>query len=451
MGVKKVGKYEIGKTIGEGTFGKVKSAINTETGEQVALKVLDKSAIQKQNMGPQIKKEISIMKMVSHPHVVRLIEVLASRTKIFIVLEMVTGGELFDKIVAEGRFSEDKARFYFRQLLAGVEYCHARGVCHRDLKPENLLLDENGNLKISDFGLSALYSGGTDEGMKLLHTTCGTPNYVAPEVLADQGYDGRKADLWSCGVVLYVLLAGFLPFDENSMSALFKKIQAADFSYPRWFSQEVRGLLDRIMTVDVNKRLTIPQMKEDPWITLNGTLAWPEVDPHGSGGGGGGGGGGQPSEAQLRDAVAEGAPVEDDGRGAEREPKARLNAFDILSQSGGLGLDKIFSTPQEREIKRAHQFTASASPRDVIDRMAAVFQEMECELRVFASSLKIKAALMTPKGMIGVVVQVYVLTDDLSMFEVRRGKGDILEYHKFYRELVDRRLGDLVNRPPQGA
>mmetsp|Transcript_7322 Transcript_7322/g.11620 ORF Transcript_7322/g.11620 Transcript_7322/m.11620 type:complete len:370 (+) Transcript_7322:150-1259(+) len=290
MGVKKVGKYEIGKTIGEGTFGKVKSAINTETGEQVALKVLDKSAIQKQNMGPQIKKEISIMKMVSHPHVVRLIEVLASRTKIFIVLEMVTGGELFDKIVAEGRFSEDKARFYFRQLLAGVEYCHARGVCHRDLKPENLLLDENGNLKISDFGLSALYSGGTDEGMKLLHTTCGTPNYVAPEVLADQGYDGRKADLWSCGVILYVLLAGFLPFDENSMSALFKKIQAADFSYPRWFSQEVRGLLDRIMTVDVNKRLTIPQMKEDPWITLNGTLAWPEVDPHGSGGGGGGGG-----------------------------------------------------------------------------------------------------------------------------------------------------------------
>mmetsp|Transcript_26144 Transcript_26144/g.42630 ORF Transcript_26144/g.42630 Transcript_26144/m.42630 type:complete len:367 (+) Transcript_26144:159-1259(+) len=289
MGVKKVGKYEIGKTIGEGTFGKVKSAINTETGEQVALKVLDKSAIQKQNMGPQIKKEISIMKMVSHPHVVRLIEVLASRTKIFIVLEMVTGGELFDKIVAEGRFSEDKARFYFRQLLAGVEYCHARGVCHRDLKPENLLLDENGNLKISDFGLSALYSGGTDEGMKLLHTTCGTPNYVAPEVLADQGYDGRKADLWSCGVILYVLLAGFLPFDENSMSALFKKIQAADFSYPRWFSQEVRGLLDRIMTVDVNKRLTIPQMKEDPWITLNGTLAWPEVDPHGSGGGGGGG------------------------------------------------------------------------------------------------------------------------------------------------------------------
>jgi len=439
MGVKRVGKYEIGKTIGEGTFGKVKAATNTETGEQVALKVLDKAAIQKQNMGPQIKKEISIMKMVSYPNVVKLIEVLASRTKIFIVLEMVTGGELFDKIVAEGRFSEDKARFYFRQLLAGVDYCHRNGVCHRDLKPENLLLDDQGNLKISDFGLSALYSGGTDEGMKLLHTTCGTPNYVAPEVLADQGYDGRMADVWSCGVILYVLLAGFLPFDESSMNALFKKIQAADYSYPRWFSPEVRSLLDKILVVDVATRLTIAQIKEDPWVTANGTLTFPHVIETNNN---------TPTEVDLDNAVKESAEEQDSGKAKpeEREPKARLNAFEIISQSGGLGLDKIFITPQEREVKRAHQFTSNYPPRDIIDRMATIFQEMECELRVFASSLKIKAALMTPKGMIGVVVQIYVISDSLSIFEIRRGKGDILEYHKFYKELVDNRLGDLINR-----
>ncbi|KDO29939.1 serine/threonine protein kinase [Saprolegnia parasitica CBS 223.65] len=227
--VKKVGKYEIGKTLGEGTFGKVKYAVNTETDERVAIKVLDKDKIQKQNMGAQIKKEISIMKMVRHRHVVVLKEVLASRTKIFIVLELITGGELFDKIVSEGRFNEETARFYFHQLVNGVEYCHSQGVCHRDLKPENLLLDENGDLKISDFGLSALYEGGGDgtDGSRasLLHTTCGTPNYVAPEVLADKGYDGRAADVWSIGVILYVLLAGFLPFDEPTMSALFRKIQ----------------------------------------------------------------------------------------------------------------------------------------------------------------------------------------------------------------------------------
>ena len=138
--VKKVGKYEIGKTLGEGTFGKVKYAVNTETGERVAIKVLDKEKIQKQNMGAQIKKEISIMKLVRHNYVVDLKEVLASRTKIFIVLELITGGELFDKIVSEGRFDENTARFYFRQLVDGVEYCHSRGVCHRDLKPEVRLL-----------------------------------------------------------------------------------------------------------------------------------------------------------------------------------------------------------------------------------------------------------------------------------------------------------------------
>lgn len=134
--VKKVGKYELGRTLGEGTFGRVKHAINVETNEAVAIKVLDKESIQRQNMGNQIKKEISIMKMVKHKYVVSLIEVLASKTKIFIVLELVTGGELFDKIVQQKRLSEDQAKFYFCQLVEGVEYCHKLGVCHRDLKPE---------------------------------------------------------------------------------------------------------------------------------------------------------------------------------------------------------------------------------------------------------------------------------------------------------------------------
>ena len=131
---KRVGKYELGKTLGEGTFGKVKRAVNTETGKIVAIKVLDKDKIQKQNMGSQVKKEISIMKLVHHVHVVKLIEVLASRTKIFIVLELVVGGELFDKIVNERKFNETQARFYFQQLVEGTLYCHSRGVCHRDLK-----------------------------------------------------------------------------------------------------------------------------------------------------------------------------------------------------------------------------------------------------------------------------------------------------------------------------
>jgi 5'-AMP-activated protein kinase catalytic alpha subunit len=136
--VKRVGKYEIGKTLGEGTFGKVKLGINTETNEQVAIKVLDKEKIQKQNMGNQIKREISIMKMVSHRFIVGMNEVLASKSKIFIVLELVTGGELFDRIVKEVRFTEEKARFYAQQLVEGVDYCHSMGICHRDLSKNKI-------------------------------------------------------------------------------------------------------------------------------------------------------------------------------------------------------------------------------------------------------------------------------------------------------------------------
>ena len=273
--VKTVGKYQVGKTLGEGTFGKVKFALNTESEEAVAIKVLDKERIQQQEMGAQIKKEIQIMKSIQHPNVVRMIEVLASRTKIFIVLELVTGGELFEKIVLAGKMAEGAARYYFRQLVSGVEYCHSKGICHRDLKPENLLLDEHGNLKISDFGLSAMYTGGGGEGTmsfsQLLHTTCGTPNYVAPEVLKDMGYDGRTADVWSCGVILYVLLAGFLPFDEPTMSALFRKIQSAEYQYPTWFADAVKALLDRILVIDPKERATLADVKADAWFEAGGT------------------------------------------------------------------------------------------------------------------------------------------------------------------------------------
>lgn len=153
---RRVGKYDVGRTIGEGTFAKVKFGRNSETGEPVALKILDKDKVLQHKMAEQIKREIATMKLIRHPNVVLLYEVMGSKTKIYIVLEFVTGGELFDKIVNQGRMKEDEARKYFQQLINAVDYCHSRGVYHRDLKPENLLLDANGNLKVSDFGLSAL-------------------------------------------------------------------------------------------------------------------------------------------------------------------------------------------------------------------------------------------------------------------------------------------------------
>nr|GMD09689.1 CBL-interacting serine/threonine-protein kinase 23-like [Ipomoea batatas] len=244
-GKTRVGRYELGRTLGEGSFAKVKFARNVETGENVAIKILDKEKVLKHKMIGQIKREIATMKLIRHPNVIRLYEVMASKTKIYIVMEFVTGGELFDKIASKGRLKEDEARKYFQQLINAVDYCHSRGVCHRDLKPENLLLDASGVLKVSDFGLSALPQQVREDG--LLHTKCGTPNYVAPEVINNKGYDGVKADLWSCGVILYVFMAGYLPFEESNLMALYKKILKADFTCPPWFSTSAKKLIKKIL------------------------------------------------------------------------------------------------------------------------------------------------------------------------------------------------------------
>ncbi|CAI5462421.1 unnamed protein product [Closterium sp. Yama58-4] len=264
---RRIGEYEVGGTLGEGTFAKVKYAVHATTGEPVAMKVLDKEKIIRHKMVDQIKREISVMKLVRHPNVVRLYEVLASRTKIYIILEFVTGGELFDKIVNKGRLEEEEARRYFQQLIDAMDYCHSKGVAHRDLKPENLLLDSKDNIKISDFGLSALPQQVRADG--LLHTTCGTPNYVAPEVLSDRGYNGVLADIWSCGVILYVLLAGFLPFDEPDVPSLYKKIQRSDFGFPTWFSAGAKRLITGILQPNPKLRYRYQEIKKDPWFRTN--------------------------------------------------------------------------------------------------------------------------------------------------------------------------------------
>lgn len=441
--VKTVGKYQIGKTLGEGTFGKVKFALNTESGEAVAIKVLDKDKIQKQSMGAQIKREISIMKVVKHKYVVQLKEVLASRTKIFIVLELVTGGELFDKIVAAGKLDEDSARYYFRQLVDGVEYCHGKGVCHRDLKPENLLLDEAGDLKISDFGLSALYDGDADGSSRsqLLHTTCGTPNYVAPEVLADKGYDGRTADVWSVGVILYVLLAGFLPFDEPTMTALFRKIQAADFAYPNWFSPEVKALLNKILVADPKKRITLTDVKSDPWYLVGGLPEESNVLADSD----------APTEDDIETVVEEAGESAEDAHGADEraeaasEPK-RLNAFDLINQCGGFALNRLLS--QADSTVKTRQFTSSLPPLEVLNGIDKAMQEMGCDTRLQPELFKAKGALLTSSGMIGIIVQSYTLSDSVHLVEIRRGKGDSLQYYKLFDDLVRNRISHLINIPP---
>jgi len=211
-------------------------------------------------MEEKVQREINILHLCTHPHIIRLYEVIDTPTDIFLVNEYVSGGELFDYIVSKGRLSMDEARNFFHQIISGVEYCHFQKIVHRDLKPENLLLDANKNIKLADFGLSNLMRDG-----EFLRTSCGSPNYAAPEVISGHLYAGPEVDVWSCGVILYALLCGSLPFDDESIPNLFKKIKSGMYSLPTHLSQLARNLIPRMLEVDPMKRITIPEIRMHPW------------------------------------------------------------------------------------------------------------------------------------------------------------------------------------------
>ena len=230
------------------------------------MKILDKEHLVRTGMVEQIKREISILKQIHHPYVVDLKEVMSSKDKIFMVMELVTGGDLFDKIAVEGPMKEHRAKDFFAQLLSALDYCHSHGIFHRDLKPENVLLSSEGDVKLSDFGLGAVRQEDTIASSGLLNTICGTPNYAAPEVLAKKQYSGAAADIWSLGVVLYVVLAGCLPFDEDELVQVFHKISLAEYDTPPWLSDEAADILSGMITVDPEKRSTLKQLWEHPWM-----------------------------------------------------------------------------------------------------------------------------------------------------------------------------------------
>ncbi|KAG5535151.1 hypothetical protein RHGRI_023059 [Rhododendron griersonianum] len=268
--------YKLGKTLGIGSFGKVKIAEHCRTGHKVAIKILNRRKIKNMDMEEKVRREIKILRLFMHPHIIRLYEVIETPTDIYVVMEYVKSGELFDYIVEKGRLQEEEARKFFQQIISGVEYCHRNMVVHRDLKPENLLLDSKGNVKIADFGLSNIMRDG-----HFLKTSCGSPNYAAPEVISGKLYAGPEVDVWSCGVILYALLCGTLPFDDENIPNLFKKIkivvatvpsnplfialQGGIYTLPSHLSPGARDLIPRMLVVDPMKRMTIPEIRQHVW------------------------------------------------------------------------------------------------------------------------------------------------------------------------------------------
>ncbi|KAL9253729.1 CBL-interacting serine/threonine-protein kinase 14-like protein [Drosera capensis] len=384
-----LGKYELGKPLGYGASGKVCHARNVVTGHSVAIKCICKQKLAKSGNFDNIKREISIMHRLRHPHIIRLHEVMASKTKIYFVIDFAKGGELFVK-VTKGRFSEDLGRRYFRQLISAVGYCHSHGVFHRDLKPENLLLDDKWNLKVSDFGLSAVKDQIRPDGR--LHTLCGTPAYVAPEILAKKGYDGAKVDVWSCGVILFVLNAGYLPFNDTNLMALYRKIYRGEFRCPKWFSTDLKRFLSRLLDTNPETRITVDEIISDPWFRRG-------------------------HEDEKFDIYGSGSLFDDDSSSLskgiiddEGEPRF-MNAFDLISFSPGSNLSGLFSEDSEEVF-----VCGESSP----EKVTAVVEE---------AARGVKGAVVRKKewglsvegqnGDFSVEVRVRRLTEDLVVVEAR--------------------------------
>ncbi|EES15653.1 hypothetical protein BDA96_08G035400 [Sorghum bicolor] len=422
-------RYELGRLLGKGTFGKVHYGRNLESNQSVAIKMMDKDKVLKVGLSEQIKREIRTMRLVEHKNIVHLHEVMATRNKIYIVMEYVKGGELFDKIDKSGKLTEAAAHKYFQQLISAVDHCHSRGVYHRDLKPENLLLDENENLKVSDFGLSALSESKRQDG--LLHTTCGTPAYVAPEVISKIGYDGAKSDIWSCGVVLFVLAAGYLPFQGPNLMEMYRKIQHGDFRCPSWFSHKLKKLLYKILDPNPSTRISIQKIKESTWFRKG------------------------PGEirAVKEKILSENATTNSDPVLATRRKKiaqedmkplaaTNLNAFEIISFSTGLDLSGLFV---KKECRKETRFTSDKPALAIISKLQEVAKALNLRIRKKENGIiKIQGRKEGRNGVLQFDTEIFEITASYHLIEMKQTSGDSVEYQKLLEEDIRPGLKDIV-------
>ncbi len=257
------GPYLLGEALGEGAFAKVRLATQIHIKEKCAIKIVDKRFLENIQDIQRLRKEIKILKKIRHKNIIQLYDIMESKTNLYFVMEYCKGGELFDYIVQKRRLTEKEACIFFHQIINGIEYLHNQGIIHRDLKPENLLLDDKNQIKISDFGLSTFYTKDN-----FLQTACGTPSYAPPEMLEGLQYDGEASDIWSCGIILYAMLCGALPFTESKEDIIVEKIKNHEYKIPDYLSKEAQDILNHILKINPQERFNIEAIKKHPWFNI---------------------------------------------------------------------------------------------------------------------------------------------------------------------------------------
>ncbi|RZF33137.1 hypothetical protein LSTR_LSTR004823 [Laodelphax striatellus] len=267
-----IGKYKLLKTIGKGNFAKVKLAKHVPTGKEVAIKIIDKTQLNPGSL-QKLFREVRIMKMLDHPNIVKLFQVIETDKTLYLVMEYASGGEVFDYLVLHGRMKEKEARAKFRQIVSAVQYCHQKKIIHRDLKAENLLLDSEMNIKIADFGFSNEFTPGSK-----LDTFCGSPPYAAPELFQGKKYDGPEVDVWSLGVILYTLVSGSLPFDGSTLRELRERVLRGKYRIPFYMSTDCENLLKKFLVLNPAKRASLENIMKDKW--MNSGYEEEELKPY---------------------------------------------------------------------------------------------------------------------------------------------------------------------------
>lgn len=373
-----------------------------------AIKVLDKAKIKQDNLIENLRQEIQIMKHINHPNVVKLYEVLSSHSKIYLVLELVTGGELLNKVKEKGNLSEEETRFYFQQIIAAVSFCEKQHIAHRDLKLENVLLDQDGRVKISDFGLSGLFKFDSTS-ISLMHTTCGTVNYLAPEVFGNQGYDGHVADIWSCGVILYALFTGRLPFEDDSISKLIEKIVSGKYDpITNNLSASALDLLEKILVTDPRMRISIANIKKHPWFATN------YVEPIGE-------------FSDIKSPILE--------KQENLDIPRTMNAFELINFSAGMIINKLFDNDLPNFTSH---FLSKEDPETLAQRIRLAMEGNNCKEKVGENRYSMIFESKSPP-LICVEAEVLILLPELYLVVFTRVNGVL----QAYRRLVNSMLTNL--------
>ncbi|KAJ6382132.1 hypothetical protein OIU77_030731 [Salix suchowensis] len=413
-----LGKYQVGRTIGEGTFAKVKVAVDTTNGHHVAIKIMDKNMVMESDLKNQVQREIRTMKLLHHPNIVRIHEVIGSKTKIYMVMEYISGGQLADKLSYAKKLDESEARKIFHQLIDAVDYCHTRGVYHRDLKPENLLLDGKGNLKVSDFGLSAFHKPAS-----MLTTACGSPCYVAPELIANKGYEGAAADVWSCGIILFEILSGYLPFDERNLIMLYKKISTAQYTCPEWFTESQKKLISRILNPNPRKRITISEIIEDEWFQIDYVPSC----------------GYECEEKIFLDDVNTAFDADEDNAAETETPESSsfINAFQLIAMSHDLDLSGLFEEKEDKKQKT--RLGSEHSVHETIRKIEAAATDVSLSVERMNNSkmkmhqkLKMKRCTRSYYDLSAEVIEVAPMN---CVVEISKSVGELRVYKEFCKSL----------------